>query len=239
MVKRMMSKDRRTVLSSAWAGCVGLIVLEALPSAGWAAAFSQADATAALRAALDRGAQVAVRQLGATDGFLSNDKVRIGLPDVLEKAAPILRTVGRGAQLDELVTSMNHAAENAVALAQPLLLQAIKSMSLQDAQRILQGGDNAVTEYFAGKTRVPLGQKFQPVVSKSLDKLSITKQYNDLAQKAGKLGLVQGTLVTVQDHVTQRALDGLYFVIGEEERRIRRDPVGTGSTLLKKVFGAL
>lgn len=235
----MMSKDRRTVLSSAWAGCIGLIALEALPSAGWAAAFSQADATAALRAALDRGAQVAVRQLGATDGFLSNDKVRIGLPEVLEKAAPILRTVGRGAQLDELVTSMNHAAENAVALAQPLLLQAIKSMSLQDAQRILQGGDNAVTEYFAGKTRVPLGQKFQPVVSKSLDKLSITKQYNDLAQKAGKLGLVQGQLVTVQDHVTQRALDGLYFVIGEEERRIRRDPVGTGSTLLKKVFGAL
>lgn len=239
MDKRMMSKDRRTVLSSAWAGCVGLIALEALPSAGWAAAFSQADATAALRAALDRGAQVAVRQLGATDGFLSNDKVRIGLPEVLEKAAPILRTVGRGAQLDELVTSMNHAAENAVALAQPLLLQAIKSMSLQDAQRILQGGDNAVTEYFAGKTRVPLGQKFQPVVSKSLDKLSITKQYNDLAQKASKLGLVQGQLVTVQDHVTQRALDGLYFVIGEEERRIRRDPVGTGSTLLKKVFGAL
>lgn len=235
----MMSKDRRTVLSSAWAGCIGLIALEALPSAGWAAAFSQADATAALRAALDRGAQVAVRQLGATDGFLANDKVRIGLPEVLEKAAPILRTVGRGAQLDELVTSMNHAAENAVALAQPLLLQAIKSMSLQDAQRILQGGDNAVTEYFAGKTRVPLGQKFQPVVSKSLDKLSITKQYNDLAQKAGKLGLVQGQLVTVQDHVTQRALDGLYFVIGEEERRIRRDPVGTGSTLLKKVFGAL
>ncbi len=239
MDKKMMSKDRRTVLSSAWAGCVGLIALEALPSAGWAAAFSQADATAALRAALDRGAQVAVRQLGATDGFLSNDKVRIGLPEVLEKAAPILRTVGRGAQLDELVTSMNHAAENAVALAQPLLLQAIKSMSLQDAQRILQGGDNAVTEYFAGKTRVPLGQKFQPVVSKSLDKLSITKQYNDLAQKASKLGLVQGQLVTVQDHVTQRALDGLYFVIGEEERRIRRDPVGTGSTLLKKVFGAL
>lgn len=239
MDKRMMSKDRRTVLSSAWAGCVGLIALEALPSAGWAAAFSQADATAALRAALDRGAQVAVRQLGATDGFLANDKVRIGLPEVLEKAAPILRTVGRGAQLDELVTSMNHAAENAVALAQPLLLQAIKSMSLQDAQRILQGGDNAVTEYFAGKTRVPLGQKFQPVVSKSLDKLSITKQYNDLAQKASKLGLVQGQLVTVQDHVTQRALDGLYFVIGEEERRIRRDPVGTGSTLLKKVFGAL
>lgn len=231
--------DRRTVLSSSWATVMGLLALEALPSTGWAAAFSQADASAALKAALERGAQVAVKQLGAADGFLSNDKVRIGLPEVLEKAAPILRTVGRGAQLDELVTSMNHAAESAVSLAQPLLLQAIKSMSLQDAQRILQGGDNAVTEYFATRTRTPLGQKFQPVVSKALEKLSITKQYNDLTGKASKLGLIQGQAVTVQDHVTQRAMDGLYFVIGEEERRIRKDPIGTGSALLKKVFGAL
>ncbi len=231
--------NRRTALSSAWKGCVGLIVLEALPATGWAASFTQADASAALRAALDRGADIAVRQLGAADGFLSNDKVRIGLPDVLEKAAPILRTVGRGRQLDELVTAMNHAAENAVALAQPLLVQAVKGMSLQDAQRIIQGGDNAVTEYFSAKTRAPLSQKFLPVVSKVLDKSTVAKQYNDVAQKAAKLGLVQGAAVSVQDHVTQHALDALYFVIGEEERRIRRDPVATGSALLKKVFGAL
>ena len=231
--------DRRSVLSSAWAVCAGLIALETLPSRGWAAVFSQADASAALRAALERGAQIAVSQLGAADGFLSNDKVRIGLPDALEKAAPILRTVGRGRQLDELVTSMNHAAESAVALAQPLLIQAIKGMTLQDAQHIIQGGDNTVTEYFTSKTRTPLGQKFEPVVSKALEKLSIIQPYNDLAQKASKLGLIQGPTVTVQDHVTQHALDGLYFVIGEEERRIRRDPVGTGSAILKKVFGAL
>lgn len=218
---------------------MGMIALETMPSTGWAAAFSQADASSALRAALERGAQIAVSQLGAADGFLSNDKVRIGLPDALEKAAPILRTVGRGRQLDELVTSMNHAAENAVSLAQPLLLQAIKGMTLQDAQHIIEGGDNTVTEYFTTKTRVPLGQKFQPVVNKSLERLSIIQPYNDLAHKASKLGLIQGQPVTVQDHVTQRALDGLYFVIGEEERRIRRDPVATGSAILKKVFGAL
>ena len=118
---------------------------------------------------------------------------------------------------------------------------AIKSLDDIEAvgHRIVQGGDNAVTDYFAGKTRAPLGQKFQPVVGKALDKLSITTQYNDLTAKASKLGLIQGQAVTVQDHVTQRALDGLYFVIGEEERRIRKDPVGTGSALLKKVFGAL
>lgn len=231
--------DRRTALSSSWSAFIGLAGLQALPAPGWAAAFSQADASAALKTALERGAQVAVKQLGAADGFLANDKVRIGLPEVLERAAPILRTVGRGEQLDELVTSMNHAAENAVALAQPLLIQAIKSMTLQDAQHIIQGGDNAVTDYFATKTRKPLGVQFQPVVGKSLDKLAITRRYNDLAGKASKLGLVQGPMVTVQEHVTQKALDGLYFVIGEEERRIRKDPIGTGSNLLKKVFGAL
>jgi hypothetical protein len=230
---------RRSVLSSAWASCVGVFVWEALPASAWAAAFSQADATGALRAALERGAQVAVQQLGAADGFLANDKVRIGLPDVLEKAAPILRTVGRGRQLDELITAMNHAAEDAVAMAQPLLIQAVKSMSVQDAQKIIQGGDNTVTDYFTAKTRAPLAMKFEPVVGKVLDKLSITQQYNDLARKASKLGLIQGQAITVQDHVTQKAMDGLYFVIGEEERRIRRDPVGTGSALLKKVFGAL
>lgn len=231
--------NRRTVLSSSCRSLAGLLLVEALPLSGWAAAFSQADASSALRAALERGADIAVKQLGSKDGFLSNDKVRIGLPDVLEKAAPILRTVGRSAQLDELVTAMNHAAESAVALAQPLLTQAIKTMTLQDAQHILQGGDNAVTDYFAGKTRLPLGQKFQPIVSKAVDKLALTKPYNDLTAKASKLGLIQGHAVTIQDHVTQKSLDGLYFVIGEEERRIRKDPVGTGSALLKKVFGGL
>lgn len=231
--------QRRRVLLRAVQGALGAGLLNALPTPVWALAFSQADASSALRAALDRGAKVAVSQLGQPDGFLSNDKVRIGLPDMLEKAAPILRTVGQGRQLDELTTAMNHAAENAVAMALPLLSQAIKSMSLQDAQRILQGGDNAVTDYFATKTRAPLGTQFQPVVNKAVDKLSLARRYNDIASKASKLGLVQGPTVTIQDHLTQHALDGLYFVIGEEERRIRRDPVGTGSALLKKVFGAL
>jgi hypothetical protein len=230
---------RRTLLSSAWSGGLAWFILETLPANGLAASFSQADAGAALRAALERGADVAVRQLGAVDGFLSNDKVRIGLPDALEQAAPILRTVGRGRQLDDLVTAMNHGAENAVALAKPLLIQAIKGMTLQDAQHIVSGGDNTVTEYFSSKTRAPLAQKFQPIVNGALEKLSIVQPYNDLAEKASRLGLVQGPAVTLQDHVTQRALDGLYFVIGEEERRIRRDPVGTGSAILKKVFGAL
>lgn len=229
--------NRRTALSSAGATGLGWFLLSTTGQSARAAVLNTADASAGLKAALERGAQVAVAQLGAADGFLGNDKVRIGLPDVLEKAAPILRTIGQNKRLDELVNAMNHAAEEAVSLAKPLLLQAIKGMSVQDAQSILKGGDTAVTDYFVGKTRAPLAQQFQPVVNKAIDKVALVDKYNELVGKAAKLSLLRGDAVTVQQHVTQKALDGLYFVIGEEERRIRRDPVGTGSALLKKVFG--
>lgn len=229
--------NRRTALSSASATALGSLLWGATGPSAWAAIVTAADASAGLKAALERGAQVAVAQLGAADGFLGNDKVRIGLPDVLEKAAPMLRTIGQSKRLDELVNAMNHAAEEAVSLAKPLLLQAIKGMSVQDAQSILRGGDTAVTDYFVGKTRAPLAQQFQPVVHKAMDKVAVVSQYNELVGKAAKLSLLRGEAVSVQQHVTQKALDGLYFVIGEEERRIRRDPVGTGSTLLKRVFG--
>lgn len=228
--------NRRTALSSAWATTLALGLLDAAPTAAWAGGLSAVDATAGLRAALERGAAVAVAQLGAPDGFLGNDKVRIGLPDVLEKAAPILRTIGQSRRLDELVNAMNHAAESAVALARPLLVNAVKGMSVQDAQGILRGGDTAVTEYFATKTRAPLVQQFTPVVDKAVKKVALVDQYNELVGKASQMSLVRGQAMTVQQHVTQKALDGLYFVIGEEERRIRRDPVGTGNALLKKVF---
>lgn len=227
---------RRHVLSSMGAFGLGLVTL---PTTGWAAAFSSKDATAALRAALDKGVQVAVSQLGANNGFLNNDKVRIGLPAPLDQAAPVLQAMGRGQQLQQLTESMNHAAEQAVSLARPLLSKAIKDMSVQDAAGILQGGDNAVTEYFARKTRDPLTAQFQPIVNRSLEKLSVTQRYNDLAGKASRFGLLQGQGGTLQDHVTNKALDALFMVIGEEERKIRQDPVGTGSALLKKVFGAL
>ncbi|MFT3857414.1 MAG: DUF4197 domain-containing protein [Aquabacterium sp.] len=218
---------------------MAVTVGEALPRDGWAATVSQGDASTALRATLERGAQIAVQQLGAADGFLNNDKVRIRLPEMLEQATPVLRTIGRGQQLDDLVTAMNHAAERAVSQAFPLLKQTIRGVTPQDALRILQGGENAVTDYFSEKTRAGLTQTFQPTVSKAVDRLSLARQYNDLAGKASRLGLIRGPAVSVQEHVTARALDGLYFVIGEEERRIRRDPAGTGIAILKKVFSAL
>ncbi len=232
---------RQFLLSSACQALAGSMALSLLvSSSARAATFSQADASSALRAALERGADIAVKQLGQANGFMSNDKVRIPLPEVLEKAAPLLRAVGRGNQMDDLVSAMNHAAENAVSLSLPLLRNAIKSMSVQDARQILSGGEHAVTDFFAAKTREPLAVQFTPLVNKAVEKLSLAKRYNDLAGKAAGMGLIKGNqAATVQQHVTTKALDGLYFVIGEEERRIRNDPVGTGSALLKKVFSGL
>lgn len=232
---------RRIILSSACQALAGSTALSLLASSSaQAAAFSQADATGAVRAALERGADIAVKQLGQVNGFMGNDKIRIPLPEVLEKAAPLLRAVGRGRQLDDLVNAMNHAAENAVSLALPMLRNAIKGMSVQDARQILTGGDHAVTDFFAAKTRAPLGVQFTPLVNKAVEKLSLAQRYNELAGKASSMGLIKGNqAATVQQHVTTKALDGLYFVIGEEERRIRQDPVGTGSALLKKVFSSL
>jgi Protein of unknown function (DUF4197) len=227
---------QRRVLLSSLAGLGGwLALIESTRAAG----FSSAEATQALRTALDKGAQAAVSQLGRTDGFWSNDKVRIALPGPLEDMAPLLKGLGKGKQLDELRTAMNRAAEQAVPMALPMLRSAIKSMSVSDAQGILTGGDTSVTQFFAGKTRDPLTKQFLPAVSKVTDKLSLTKRYNDLAGKAAGMGLVKGDQANVQQYVTGRALDGLFLVIGEQERLIRQDPIGTGSAILKKVFGSL
>jgi hypothetical protein len=134
---------------------------------------------------------------------------------------------------------MNRAAEAAVPMAKDLLVGAVKSMSVTDAKKILSGGDTAVTGFFAEKTREPLGVKFLPVVTKATEKVGLAEKYNRVAAKAQGLGLVKKEEANIQQYVTGKSLDGLFFMIGEEEKKIRKDPVGTGSAILKKVFGAL
>ncbi|SDY05498.1 Protein of unknown function [Collimonas sp. OK242] len=200
---------------------------------------SNQDASSGLKAALQKGADVAVSKLGVENGFLNNDKVKIGLPSVLDKAMPLLRMTGQGQKLDDLVVSMNHAAEQAVPLAKPLLLNAVKSMSVTDAKNILTGGDTSVTDFFKQKTSAQLGQKFLPIVKGVTDRNGLSAQYNAVMGQVGKTGMVPAQQSTVEGYVTQRALDGLYTVIGEEEKAIRQDPVGAGSAIIGKVFGAL
>lgn len=205
----------------------------------WALNLSEGDANAGIRTALERGANAAVALLGRKDGFLGNPLVKIELPGTLKDAARLLRATGQGAKLDELVTAMNRAAEAAVPAAKPLLVKAVKDMSVEDGLKILKGGDDSVTQFFAGKTREPLGQQFLPIVTQATQKVSLADKYNAVARKAGSLGLLKGDEANIQQYVTAKALDGLYRMIGEEEKKIRRDPVGTGSAILKKVFGGL
>ncbi|RTL16888.1 MAG: DUF4197 domain-containing protein [Burkholderiales bacterium] len=198
---------------------------------------TEADANAGIRAALERGAQAAVALLGRPDGFLGNPLVKIELPGHLRDVAKLLRATGQGGKLDELVTAMNRAAEAAVPAAKPLLVKAVRDMSVEDGLKILKGGDDSVTQFFAGKTREPLGREFLPIVTQATERVALADKYNAVAKKAAGLGLVRSEDASIQQYVTGRALDGLYRLIGEEEKKIRQDPLGTGSALLKKVFG--
>jgi Protein of unknown function (DUF4197) len=204
-----------------------------------AAGLTEGDAALGVRAALERGADSAVSLLGKSGGFLDNPKVRIQLPGFLNDAAKLLKMTGQQKRVDELITAMNRAAEAAVPEARALLISAVKSMSVDDGKRILTGGDNSVTQFFEGKTRSPLSVKFLPIVTRATEKVSLADKYNAVAGKAASVGLVGKNDANIQQYVTGKALDGLYLEIGEEERKIRQDPVGTGSAILKKVFGSL
>jgi uncharacterized protein DUF4197 len=202
-------------------------------------ALSSKDAAGGLRAALSKGIDVAVAQLGARDGFLKDPKVAIPLPAALEKADEVLARVGMGGKADELKETMNHAAEQAVAQAKPVFKQALTHMTLADAKGILTGGDDAGTQYFRRATSAQLTEKFKPIVAAENAKLGLTAKYNEYAGKAAQFGLLSAEDANLNDYVTAKALDGLFSRIADEERAIRKDPLGQTSALIKKVFGAL
>ncbi len=215
------------------AGCAIGLGLNALPA--WA--LSETDAASGIRVALERGAVAAVNLLGRTDGFLGNPRVRIPLPEGMEEAAKWLKRLGQQKKVDELVTAMNRAAEAAVPEARTLLVSAAKAISVDDALKIVKGGDTSVTDYFVGKTRDPLGEKFLPIVTRATEKVKLADRYNAVAGRAAGLGLVKAEDANLQQYVTGKALNGLFLMIGEEEKKIRADPVKTGSAILRKVFG--
>jgi hypothetical protein len=198
------------------------------------AAVSDADAAAGIRAALERGAASAVDLLGRKDGFLANPKVHIDLPGFLKDASKLLRFTGQQSKVDDLVTAMNRAAEAAVPQAKTMLVAAARSISLGDARRIVTGGNDSVTRYFADKTRTPLSEQFLPIVKRETAKVGLTQRFDAVA---GQVPGLAGKDANIESYVTGKALDGLYLVIGEEEKKIRSDPVGTGSALLAHVFG--
>jgi hypothetical protein len=197
------------------------------------------DASGGLKEALTQGAGKAVEMLGKQDGFLGNPKVKIPLPESVQKVEGMLRGFGMGKQADELVNAMNRAAEAAVPQAKTLLVNSIKQMSVEDAKGILSGGEDSATQYFRRTTSGPLAEKFKPVVQKAMAKVKLAEKYDQLAGKAAKYGLVREQDAHLDNYVTQKTLDGLYLMIAEEEKAIRQDPAGAAGKLAKKVFGAL
>jgi len=149
----------------------------------------------------------------------------------------MLKATGQQKRVDELVTAMNRAAEAAMPQARTLLVSTAKAISVDDAIAIVRGGDQSVTEFFARKTRAPLTEQFLPIVTRETEKVALADKFNAVAGPAAKFGLLKGDQANLQRYVTAKSLDGLYLMIGEEERKIRRDPIGTGSAILRKVFG--
>lgn len=200
---------------------------------------SNQDATAGLKEALTQAAGSAVAKLGVTDGFFGNAKVKIPLPSSIKKIEKGMRMLGMGKQADELTLKMNRAAEAAVPEAKALLIDAVKKMSVQDAAAILSGGDDAATQYFKKTTSAPLAEKFLPIVKKATSDVQLAQQYNQFAQAAANFGLVQKDQANLDQYVTQKALDGLYLMMADEEQAIRKNPLGASTSLIKKVFGAI
>jgi Protein of unknown function (DUF4197) len=197
------------------------------------------DAARGIKGALSTGVSSAIGKLGVPGGFLNNPKVRIPLPPALDEIAKGMRMLGRGKDADELVAAMNQAAEQAVPEARVLMINAVKSMSIEDAKNILTGGDQSVTQFFRAKTAAPLGLKFLPLVKRATDRVGLAQKYDQFAAQGAKLGLIKGDEANIEKYVTDKALDGLYLMIGEEERAIRQNPLQAGSAIVAKVFGAL
>ena len=200
---------------------------------------TQSDASGGLKDALTQGAQIAVKQLGKPGGFSDNDEVRIELPGKLGKAAQTMKMMGMGEQVEELEASMNKAAEAAVPQAQGILVDAVKKMTVSDAKAILAGGDDSATQYLNKSSREQIRAKFLPIVKQATDKVGVAQQYNSFAGQAAALGVVDAKSANVENYVTEKALDGLFKMIAEQEASIRQNPAGAATSLAKKVFGAL
>jgi uncharacterized protein DUF4197 len=221
-----------------------LFVLVCLVSSAPAAAagldsISNADAASGLKQALTEGSAAAVAKLGVENGYLGNPKVKIPLPPSLQRVESAMRVMGMRRQADELVVTMNRAAEAAAPEAKALLVDAVKKMTVQDAKQILTGGDTAATEYFRRTTQKQLTERFLPIVKKATDRVGLAQQYNSIAGQGAALGLVREDQATIERYVTAKALDGLYLMIAEQEKAFRQNPLGASTDIVKRVFGAL
>ncbi len=194
-----------------------------------------------LKEALTKGVKFSVDSLGKEDGFFKNVRVKIPLPKNLQKLEKAMRVAGQGKAVDEFILSMNRAAEKAVPVAFEVFVDAIKQMTFDDARKILfSGQDDAATQFFRRTSEEKLREKFRPIVEKFTAEVGVTQKYKTMIGKYPFANQLLGKEATDLDgYVTQKALDGLFLLVADEEKKIRKDPIGRTSSLLKKVFGIL
>jgi uncharacterized protein DUF4197 len=209
----------------------------ALAIVAYSTQLSDATTSSGLKDALKVATERAVSATSKDGGFLNDPKIRIKLPGKLETMATGLRAVGMGGQVDELEVAMNHAAEKAAGEATPVFVDAIQGMSFEDAAGIVRGNDTAATSYFKKKTTAPLTTKFRPIVDEAMKNVGVTKLYESLVSQYTSTPFASAPKLDLNGYVTERALSGLFTVVGDEEKRIRKDPVARSTDLLKQVFG--
>jgi len=228
------------ILLPVWAGNAGLLedLQRELQKQGGTAAPSRQQMVTAVRQALEQGSVRAVDSLGKRNGFLGNPKVRIRVPSQLGSIEQGMRQLGQGKKVDVFITSLNRAAERATPLAKDILVGAIRKMTVQDVLKIIRGPENAATTYFRNKTNKQLTKAMLPIVTDATSKVDVTYSYKKLIKQAGPLSaLVDLKQLDIDAYVTRKTLDGLFLLIADEEKRIRKDPVARTTDLLKKVFG--
>ena len=199
--------------------------------------FTEEEAAKALREALKQGAEKGAALVSKTDGYFGNPKIKIPFPPDAKKVEDKLRSLGLNKECDDVILSLNRAAEDAGSSAKAIFLQAIQDMTITDAINIVKGGDNAGTEFLKSKTRTALVEAFKPIIKTSLDKVGATKNWEFVITRYNKIPLVEKVNPDLVQYATEKAIDGLFIQVAEEELLIRKDPIARTSELLKKVFG--
>jgi enolase len=198
---------------------------------------SEGALIAGFKEALSIGTKKAVQMVSKTDGYFGNQAIKILLPDKMKMVADTLAQVGMQKQVDDFVLSMNRAAEKAAPQAASIFGEAIKNMSFEDANKIFSGGDTAATEFFKGKTSGKIYSAFRPIISSSMGEVGTTTLFNSIMSKYNSIPFIPKTSVDLEDYVTNKAMDGLFVTVGQEEKKIRTDPAARATDLLKSVFG--
>ena len=214
----------------------GSIFKKVQEAIGGSSGVSQDEIVDGLKEALEIGAGKTVQALSQVNGYYDNPQLRIPLPQSLQKFEKILRATGFASELDAFELSMNRAAEKAAPEAKTLFVDAIREMTFSDADKILKGADNEATAYFKNKTSGKLQALFKPIIEQSIESVGVTRSYQSLSEKIQSIPFAGDYAVDLDDYVTEKAIDGLFIRLAEEEAKIRNDPAARVTDLLKKVF---